>query len=699
MDLSKAFDMANHILLEAKLRKKGIKGKVLNAIKTLNNDMRAVATANGKISQEFKIERGTAQGCPLSPTLFDIYIDDLVQDLQKCQHGIQHTPVLAYADDVLVMADTPEKLQEMIKICHDWTCKWRMKANTIKSQTMQWLPNHNPNEPRPDCNMKFGDANLKCVRIYKYLGVHLDDELTFNEHFKKKLVSAKRKLGLVYPFINDDHVPRNIKEQLANAVILGGSTYGLQYWGADRENELEELLREVSLTLAKVRYKSRVSTEAAIAIAGLKPINIRLKQAAKKQLDQISKLPDERLSKGVWTRDFRPDSLKSKYSEFPSKENEVKEICRQQQLGYLHRIRQTHKYTHVGSWDDSKEGESGRTRNEIRCGCDALSLETKRLREDHNEVPHCPMCRQWNSLEDGNNTGIPLHHPYTDCENTQGELMSLLEIIRLKNGDRYIPGFPRDTFKDLLTPANWNTQSNKLINNWCKTINQYYRTALCKTVQPSLAALINPDEPNPLSNNIVGEVFTADFGAPINGKYTIRVRSYDMTSDTFEIDSVGLDINLRDSTWLFEDGIKLNEIYKNGCLRHIPSEEVINLYDDPESVLNGHIYDNNVLGRTIELTEPDQQQHKKYLITGFEKARKHYKHEQWKLSGRPEFHTLQRPDGSTLEVDLNKLHAEGKVRHPVCLHTALTRLRGGVHQRSRSLRREVDAERYGRSTK
>ena len=102
--------------------------------------------------------------------------------------------------------------------------------------------------------MKFGNKDLKCVRIYKYLGIHLDDELTFNEHFKKKLVSAKRKLGLVYPFLNDDCVPLNIKEQLTNAAILGGTTYGLQYWGTDRENELEELLKETSLTLATVRY-------------------------------------------------------------------------------------------------------------------------------------------------------------------------------------------------------------------------------------------------------------------------------------------------------------------------------------------------------------------------------------------------------------------------------------------------------------
>ena len=130
-----------------------------------------------------------------------------------------------------------------------------------------------------------------------------------------------------------------------------------------------------------------------------------------------------------------------------------------------------------------------------------------------------------------------------------------MENIRLKAGGRCIPGSPNDVFKDLLTPSNWNSQSNKLINKWCKSINQRYRTGICKSVQPSLAALIDADDPNPLTDNIEGEVFTADFGAPISGKYTFRVRSYDAVPNTFEIDSVGRDIVTADETWLFEDGI------------------------------------------------------------------------------------------------------------------------------------------------
>ena len=101
---------------------------------------------------------------------------------------------------------------------------------------------------------------------------------------------------------------------------------------------------------------------------------------------------------------------------------------------------------------------------------------------------------------------------------------------------------------------------------------------------------------------------------------------------------------------------------------------VVNLYHKPKSVLNGHIYDTNIVGRHIELIEPNKQRYCKYLVTAFNKQRVNYKPEQWKLDQRPEYHTLQRPNGTTLKVELNRLHAEGKVRHPPCLRSALSRV-------------------------
>ena len=95
LDFSKAFDTCNHKCLEFKLRKLKVGNTLLRAIKRLYKNATAVASVNGCNSKEFPLKVGTAQGCPLSPTLFDVYINDLVLKLERSKHGCAECPVLA----------------------------------------------------------------------------------------------------------------------------------------------------------------------------------------------------------------------------------------------------------------------------------------------------------------------------------------------------------------------------------------------------------------------------------------------------------------------------------------------------------------------------------------------------------------------------------------------------------------------------
>ncbi len=78
-----------------------------------------------KIGQQrtdyFSQERGVRQGCCLSPTLFNIYINELADLLdQSDSPGLQllHTEIkyLLYADDLIIISKTPEGLQNNLNI-------------------------------------------------------------------------------------------------------------------------------------------------------------------------------------------------------------------------------------------------------------------------------------------------------------------------------------------------------------------------------------------------------------------------------------------------------------------------------------------------------------------------------------------------------------------------------------------------------
>ena len=68
------------------------------------------------------------QGDTISPTLFDIYINDLAEELKQSEIGIELdigviVSCLLYADDIVLLADKEDDLQALLNIVNDWCCR------------------------------------------------------------------------------------------------------------------------------------------------------------------------------------------------------------------------------------------------------------------------------------------------------------------------------------------------------------------------------------------------------------------------------------------------------------------------------------------------------------------------------------------------------------------------------------------------
>ena len=83
IDAEKPFDKIQHPFMIKTLQKMGIEGTYLNIVKAIYDKPTANIILNGEKLKAFPLRSGTRQGCPLSPQLFNIVVEVLVQQSEK----------------------------------------------------------------------------------------------------------------------------------------------------------------------------------------------------------------------------------------------------------------------------------------------------------------------------------------------------------------------------------------------------------------------------------------------------------------------------------------------------------------------------------------------------------------------------------------------------------------------------------------
>ena len=192
LDFRKAFDTVVRNILFRKLYNIGVRGKILRVVMNLFSKNTANVSLDGFLSPEFTINRGVLQGSKLGPILFNLFINDLLNDLNRLKLGASIGPVhiaaLGFADDIVLISDKPSNLQQLLNICKSWATKNNMAFNTSKCKVMIF------NGADKHVIFTLGNDVLEIVSTYRYLGVLLTSKYVtnlFKAHFENILQKAK----------------------------------------------------------------------------------------------------------------------------------------------------------------------------------------------------------------------------------------------------------------------------------------------------------------------------------------------------------------------------------------------------------------------------------------------------------------------------------------------------------------------------
>ena len=83
IDLKKAFDFIDRELLLYKLIKIGVDGKLYNPLKCIYASSESCIRINDRLTDWFPCELGTKQGDSISPTMYSIFVNDLVAEINN----------------------------------------------------------------------------------------------------------------------------------------------------------------------------------------------------------------------------------------------------------------------------------------------------------------------------------------------------------------------------------------------------------------------------------------------------------------------------------------------------------------------------------------------------------------------------------------------------------------------------------------
>jgi hypothetical protein len=178
LDLSKAFDKVNGFGLFLKLMDRSVPVVLIRILESWYGRYVVCVRWGSALSEPIRLCAGVRQGGVLSPVLFAIYVNGIIETLKKSRCGLtvrnNFLGCILYADDILLLANSLCTMQKMLDICSKIVNDLDLSFNVNKSGVLRFGKRFNN-----DCASLVLDGQiLKACDKVKYLGVTIKSGAT-----------------------------------------------------------------------------------------------------------------------------------------------------------------------------------------------------------------------------------------------------------------------------------------------------------------------------------------------------------------------------------------------------------------------------------------------------------------------------------------------------------------------------------------
>ncbi|XP_045492437.1 uncharacterized protein LOC123691896 [Colias croceus] len=221
LDVAKAFDRVWHRALLSKLTSYGLPEKLRTWIASFLAARNIRVLVDGSCSELMPVNAGVPQGCVLSPTLFLLHINDMLQISNIHCYADDSTGDASYTGHANFSRENVDecrntlvsKIETLLEEVSKWGRKNLVEFNPTKTQLCAFTAKKKPFESAP----LFMNTPLSVKSSIAILGVNISDDVQFRDHLEGKASLASKKLGVLYrakQYFRPDHLLLLYKAQI-----------------------------------------------------------------------------------------------------------------------------------------------------------------------------------------------------------------------------------------------------------------------------------------------------------------------------------------------------------------------------------------------------------------------------------------------------------------------------------------------------
>ena len=229
IDFKSAFDTVWRKALWRMLRSIGINQKYINIIEKMYEKTECSVIIDKNLTEWFRVKVGVRQGCILSPTFFNIFLEFVMDELSCLQNSLELDNTLStdirYADDTTFISTMFEKLQISTRELETACRKWGLKINSQKCKVMS----------RDDRNIYVENSIVEKVDKFVFLGSVVPGS---SDDIQRRIGLASSAFGRLKNKIwSNKNLPNKLKTRLYYALIIPIAIYACETWTIKKEDE------------------------------------------------------------------------------------------------------------------------------------------------------------------------------------------------------------------------------------------------------------------------------------------------------------------------------------------------------------------------------------------------------------------------------------------------------------------------------